>query len=215
MLLSSMYALETVTVPTIVVVRNLATLVTTVFDVAFLKTKITPYEISALLTILGGAIYYGYKDINYHYVGYCWLAVNVLATSGYQVYVKRLVAMTKFNSSTMTYYNNMLCLPCLLMGAYLQHEIEHIDKILVVPPFVQFLTFISTLLGFAMSVTGFLLNHEISATSIMVVNNSNKFVLIFISEFLIAHTQTMQTATACLVVMIAASVYSYLRVKGE
>mmetsp|Transcript_3770 Transcript_3770/g.7782 ORF Transcript_3770/g.7782 Transcript_3770/m.7782 type:complete len:303 (-) Transcript_3770:239-1147(-) len=215
MLLSSMYALETVTVPTIIVVRNLATLVTTVFDVTFLKTKITAGEVVTLFAILGGAVYYGYKDINFHIVGYCWLAVNVFATSGYQVYVKRLVAVTKFNSSTMTYYNNTLCLPFLFVGAQIENEFEYLGAFFATSGYVQILTWVSTVLGFAMSITGFLLNHEISATSIMVVNNSNKFALIFINEFLIAHTQTLQSGMACAMVMAAAAVYSYLRMKGK
>eukprot|EP00959_Pyramimonas_sp_CCMP1952_P168916 3528686-Pyramimonas_sp.AAC.1 len=173
MLLSSMYALETVTVPTIIVVRNLATLVTTVFDVTFLKTKVTIGEVISLLAILGGAVYYAYKDINFHFAGYCWLAVNVFATSGYQVYVKRLVAVTKFNSSTMTYYNNTLTIPFLFVGAQIENEFEYLTTFFETSAYVQILTWVSTVLGFAMSITGFLLNHEISATSIMVVNNSN------------------------------------------
>jgi drug/metabolite transporter (DMT)-like permease len=215
MLLSSMYALETVTVPTMIVVRNLATLVTAVFDVVFLKSKVTAGEVLTLLCILGGAIFYGFRDINFHATGYCWLVVNVLATSGYQVYVKRLVAVTKFNSSTMTYYNNTLCLPFLFMGAQIEDEFEHLGNYMMLSGYVQTMAWISTVLGFAMSITGFLLNHEISATSIMVVNNSNKFALIFINEFFLQRTQTFQSGLACAIVMVSAAGYSYIRMKGK
>eukprot|EP00854_Cymbomonas_tetramitiformis_P011082 gene11082-13099_t len=214
MLVSSMYALEYVTVPTLVVVRNLATLVTAVQDVLILKNEIQATEGASVVMILIGSYFYGQHDINFHLVGYIWLFVNVVSTSGFQIYVKYLVKRFGLNSFSMTYYNNVLSLPFLIVMCVFGNELSSIWILPTLSGSVQGLIGLSTFLGFGCSVAGFFLNQLITATTLMVVNNVNKFVLIFISELLIEQTQTAASGMGCTIVLLSGAAYSYFKMAG-
>ena len=118
------------------------------------------------------------------------------------------------SSLGMSYYNNLLSLPFFftLMLVYefpmALTDLGKLDGIGV------FLLLISSVLGMLLSVSAFLLNKTITATSQMVVNNVNKFCLIFISAYLYSD-MTVNTGTASAIVMASAAAYSYQRMNRK
>ena len=90
-LTSSLFALLYVSVPTVIVTRNLSTLSTAVLEYVFLGTKINVLSAATLIGILLGTIFYGKHDLTFDLHGYTWLLINIVATSLYQIYVKKIV----------------------------------------------------------------------------------------------------------------------------
>ena len=91
MLVSSMLALQKVTVTTLIVARNLTTLTTAVCDVHFLKSHFSEHQVHLLVLMFFGACLYGINDISFNLNGYMYLALNCFATTVYQIRVKQLV----------------------------------------------------------------------------------------------------------------------------
>ncbi|CAL6331980.1 unnamed protein product [Bathycoccus prasinos] len=70
-----------------------------------------------------GACLYGLNDISFDWFGYLYLLMNCLATTAYQIRVKVLVAELKMSPLTMSYYNNLLSIPVLLILSALQGQV--------------------------------------------------------------------------------------------
>lgn len=209
MLLSSLYALEYVTVAALIVVRNLTSLVVAAGELAVLGTVTTLQECFCLFLMAGGAALYGWSDLHFSGLGYAWLAVNVILTGSYQVYVKRLVKHVDLSALGMAYYNNLLSLPILAVVAFVR-ESDGLQRLHEVSVHTLVVLALSTVLGTILSVSAFALNRTISATSQMVVNNGNKFVLIIISAMW-NNDMTIRTAIATGLSMSSAIAYSMLR----
>ena len=88
MLSSSMFALKEVSVPTFIVIRNLATIVTATVEVGILGKHISLKEGFSIIIMLLGAIYYAHNDIYFTVWGYKYLFINVVFSSTYQVMSK-------------------------------------------------------------------------------------------------------------------------------
>jgi hypothetical protein len=213
MLVSSMFALKSVTATTLIVQRNLATVTIAIAEYFFLGTKQNLRRVFAILAMCVGSVLYAHDDLldaTFDIVGYTWLAVNIVTTTSYQIKVKSLVNELGLNSWTMSYYNNSLSLPFCLIFLALFNEVKPLTIWLESFSSPQVcLAAISCTLGFLLSVSAFQLNRMISPTSITVLNNTNKFVLIFFTAFTIdSATLSTKSVLGMIVVMAAAASYS-------
>jgi drug/metabolite transporter (DMT)-like permease len=208
MLTTSLVAFKNVTVATVVVFRNLSALFVAMCDVMILHQPVSLRSwLSIIIMIVGSVVYY-YVDGNYHFEGYIWLGLNVLGTACFQVAVKismkRVAQVGDKEGLTnwgMTYYNNILSLPFLALGATgafglgagtafeLPNELAVVDgkadaytALMNAAPKTQFCVALSTVLGFSLSLSASTLNKRITATSQMVLNNINKVVNIIVAE---------------------------------
>jgi len=69
--------------------------------------------------------------------------------------------------------------------------------------------FVSCTLGFCLSVSAFQLNRLITTTSITILNNTNKFALIFFTAYFMDYsTLSESTVAGAAIVMICAAHYS-------
>ena len=221
MLASSMLALKFVTATTLIVQRNLGTVTIAVADYFYLGTVQTKARMCAILGMCVGSVLYAWVDLDVSstvgLTGYAWLAVNVAATTAYQIKVKSLVNELDMNSWTMAYYNNLLSLPVCAMIGICQREAGTLHKFTANDgaSISQRITlFVSCTLGFCLSVSAFQLNRLITPTSITILNNTNKFVLVFFTAYFMDYsTLSGSTVAGALVVMICAAYYSLAGVK--
>ena len=126
MLVSSLLALQEVSAVTLIVIRNVTSLSVAGFEFVCLGTALQWQSAGALLGILGGAVMYSLHDITFSPVGYSWLLLNLLSTSAYQVWVKRVIASDagkKIGALGMSYVNNLLSLPVLVAVALASGEV--------------------------------------------------------------------------------------------
>lgn len=114
-LVSSLLALKDISAVTLVVLRNLKTLVVAVGERQVLRTRLAPRTVAALVGMLFGAIIYGASDLSFHARGYAWVGVNILASSTYQVYVKTLAKDADLTPLGMSYINNMVSILILVL----------------------------------------------------------------------------------------------------
>jgi len=257
MLASSLLALQEVSAVTLIVIRNLNSLSVAALEFACLGTVLPWQTVGSLLGILGGAVMYSLHDITFSFIGYSWLFLNLLSTSAYQVWVKRVVASDtgkKIGALGMSYVNNLLSLPVLFAVALANREVSGIlgsgsgiwnessaagrqnigsGGSVFTPPSVAAaaspaasglisvgkapmttlnrgsvaLLLVSGALGICLSVTAFMLNALISATSMMVANNVNKFFVILLSECFIQGTLDGFSSLGVVVVMLFGWLY--------
>lgn len=207
-LLSSFAALKHVSMATLVVVRNLTTVITCIAEYFILGSRTTDAELVCLILIVAGAALYGSFDGSFDLEGYLWLAFNSTCSASFQIYLKTL-AHVGLTPMGMSYYNNLLSLPVFATMS-LAFEPQAITKLFDLDYITGMILAVSTLLGMLLSVSAFLLNRTITATSQMVVNNMNKFLLVSISAAW-HHGMSIQSAVATCVVIFAAAGYSLLR----
>ena len=216
MLMSSLLALVYVSVPTLVVIRNLTTLLVAILEYIVLRNKISGFSVVTLVFMLLGAILYAKHDLTFSVPGYIWLCINILGTSTYQIYIKKIIHLPLFEnvgSIGMSYYNNLISLPILLISACFMGELTallskaNLNSLLEIKS--MSLVLFSGVLGFSLSISAFALNKQISATSMMVANNVNKFSIIVLSEVFVQSTLDMMASIGAVLVLFLGWLYSH------
>ena len=215
MLISSLLALVYVSVPTVIVIRNLSTLSVAVLEYFLLNATIDYLSVATLFGMLFGAVFYAIHDMTFSIPGYACLLANVVGTSCYQIYIKKIVNMPDMKDmgpTGMSYYNNLISLPILIILAVVMGELRALSSSLqsIFLPQMKSIcvVLLSCILGFSLSTSAFALNKLISPTSIMVANNVNKFSLIFLSEILVQSTLDVTASIGAVSVLFFGWLYS-------
>ncbi|CAF1472050.1 unnamed protein product [Adineta steineri] len=215
MLTSSLFALKYVSVPTVIVIRNLSTISVAILEYFVIGNKIDSLSIGTLFGMFFGAIVYALHDLTFSIEGYIWLCVNIIGTSLYQVYIKKVVHMPEMKDIgpiSMSYYNNLISLLILFLLACIMGELKsfllYFQSIFLPKIKSICIVFLSCILGFALSTSAFALNKLISPTSIMVANNVNKFALIILSEIFVQSTLDLTASIATIFVLFYGWLYS-------
>jgi hypothetical protein len=211
-LVSSMLALLRVSAVTLIVIRNLTAISVAALERAVLGTSVSGFSVVSLLGMVGGAVAFGLHDLTFDAQGYAWLVVNMVATSCYQVMVKRIIskdASAKIGPFGFAYLNNVMSVPLLALISVASREPGRIAKVVPVDERVAVTLIFSCVLGCMLSVSGFVLNTMISATSLMVVNNVNKFLVIILSELFIQRTLDGVASAGVIAVMLFGCLYAH------
>ena len=214
MLVSSMLALLKVSAVTLIVIRNLTAISVAALERMVLGTSVSGSAVVALLGMVGGAVAFGLHDLTFDVQGYAWLVVNMVATSCYQVMVKRIIskdASTKIGPFGFAYLNNVMSVPFLALIAVVNKEPGRIAGVMPIDGRVATTLLLSCFLGCMLSVSGFVLNTMISATSLMVANNVNKFLVIIFSELFIQRTLDGVASVGVVAVMLFGCLYAQSR----
>jgi drug/metabolite transporter (DMT)-like permease len=218
MLLSSLFALQNTSAVTLIVLRNLTTLSVAFFEFFALGTTISWYSVVMLLGILAGSILYGINDLGYSRLGMLWLTVNVLCTTCYQIYIKKIISSLSssgpgaFGPFEMSYLNNIISLPILVVLCGALNELSRMPDVLrSISLLNSFVVVISGFLGFMLSISAFSLNMLVSATSMMVANNVNKFAAIALSEIFLQQSLSTISAIGALLVLLFGWLYADTR----
>lgn len=209
MLYSSLEALKFISAVTLVVMRNLTTVVVAAGEHIALGVSFTRPAFLAMCGMLTSAAVYGAADMKFNPTGYAWLAVNIVSSSIYQVYVKSVATKDGTTPMGMSYLNNAISIPMLAAAssAIGENPLPWIALPHALSTWAMLL--LSGFLGYLLSTSAFFLNQVISATSIMVANNTNKFAVIIFSELFIERSLGVwSTAGACMVIVFA---YIYTR----
>jgi GDP-mannose transporter len=213
MLVSSLLALMHISAVSLVVLRNLTTLIVAVGERVFLGTRLSWSAIGALWGMLLGAVLYGLSDLAFDATGYAWLFVNIAASSSYQVYVKALARDDALSPLGMSYISNIISLPLLGFGSLILGEISSKESAAQILSAISgastaAVVLLSGMLGYLLSTSAFLLNKLISATSIMVINNATKFSVILLSEVFMERSLGLVSGSGTFLVLLFAYVYS-------
>ena len=182
MLVTSLKAFQAASIAAVVVQRNLISLVVAAAEYIFLQKGLNAMAILSLVGILVGALVFGVTDVEFDQLGYGWLFANIAVSAAFQILNKKLVHGVDLSSFGFSYFNNLISVAMLLTyavpsGALVvaTTDIAYVNVTALV---------LSCFLGLGLSVSAFALSKEVSATTMMVVNNSNKFLLVIGIELL-------------------------------
>jgi len=194
MLFTSMKSMVHSTVSTILVLRNIGPIFTTLGELMLGKLQISGGIAAAELLIVCGAVLYTGGAVDTSPQSLFWILINVAAQVTYGLMLKHTMEtspivkeMSKF---TMSFYNNLLCLPPVLLMLFLYGEHTKLtateadgtpsaDAITSVSPWGWGIIALTCVFGFVISTSGFGVQRLVSATSFLVLNNVTKFANIF------------------------------------
>jgi hypothetical protein len=215
MLYTSLRSLLYATVSTVLILRNVGAILTTIVEYYVRGMSVTRNILFAEILIVVGAFMYGWNTANFSPQGFFWVLLNVAAQVCYGVLLKHRMdthpCIKDMSKYTMSLYNNSLGLPLFLVVWLLQGEAEllpvHLEK-------VNFLgvCIISTtcVIGFMISVSGFALQKLVSATSFLVINNLTKFLNILLGMMLLRDRLVgILDSSGCVLALGAGAWYSY------
>eukprot|EP00906_Rhabdomonas_costata_P004023 RCo006034 len=181
MLFTSMQSFLYATVSAILVFRNIATIVSTVVEYLVRGKEANARIIASEVLIVLGCVIYGWTQLGIDPRGLMWVLLNVVAQVAYGNLVKvRLCTIRdahnrKLSKYTCAYYNNVLGLPMFFATFCVYGEFTKlaplIDKLTVWGCCVILFTCVA---GYFLATSGFGLQHLVSATSFLVVNNMVK-----------------------------------------
>jgi GDP-mannose transporter len=213
MLLSSLMALKHISAVSLVVLRNLTTIVVAMGERYILGARFSRPAVATLWGMLFGAAIYGASDLLFDAKGYAWLLTNIVASSTYQIYVKALAKDESLSPLDMSFISNVISVPVLAVCSVLLREMASRESVALalaslVRPATVGVVFASGFLGYALSTSAFLLNTLVSATTIMVINNANKFAVILLSEMFMERSLGIMSTAGTLIVLYFAYMYS-------
>ncbi|KAH9586246.1 EamA domain [Trypanosoma melophagium] len=216
MLYTSMKSFVYATVPTVIIIRNLGSIVTTVAEYYVLGERVNNEIILSQFVIFLGAVIYGWANSTFSMIGLFWMLLNVFAQGFYGIFVKHMTSnVPEFSSATkytLALYNNVIAMPMVFI-LFLHHK-EMGFLSLVVPRVTSFGWFwigLTCILGFMISTSGFGLQKLVSAATFIVINNLTKFLNILIGVFIMGDSMGSADGIGCVIALAAGAWYSSAR----
>ncbi|RNF06755.1 putative GDP-mannose transporter [Trypanosoma conorhini] len=215
MLYTSMKSFVYANVPTLIIIRNLGSIVTTVAEYYVLCEGVNAEIILAQVAIFCGAVVYGWTNSTFSVIGLVWMLANVVGQGCYGILVKHMtssvpgfVFATKY---TLALYNNVIAIPAI----FLLFVVEEQQRVGVLLPTVVgvgwFWIGVTCVLGFMISTSGFALQKLVSAATFIVINNLTKFLNILIGLFILHDRMGLADGAGCVIALVAGAWYSAAR----
>jgi len=214
MLASSMLALDHASMGAIIVVRNVAPIITMVIERFFgEQIRITVGVILSLLVVVGGVAMYTSVDLQFSWTGMTWMAVNMTSAVLERLLQRKMIAVEPIDVSKtgMMLLNNAVAL--IPMGLLLYFFGEHEKWYL----FRNFSYTDAMLLGcscinaIGISYAGINAQAYVSATTFMVLANLNKFVVIAFGVVVLREASSWQAILGCVLALSGGILYAKAR----
>jgi drug/metabolite transporter (DMT)-like permease len=217
MLFTSMQSFLFANVSTILVFRNIATIVSTVVEY-FVRGKVANYRIVASeITIVLGCVIYGWTQLGLKFWGLFWVLLNVGAQVAYGNIVKLYLCNLKdphgneLGKYSCAYYNNVLGLPFFFVTFALWGEYKAVvPSVMKIQTWGWCIILFTCVMGYFLATTGFGLQKLVSATSFLVINNMVKIGNILLGIiFLNDRFSGLMPALGCVISLGAGVWYSW------
>lgn len=192
MLLTNMLALKHCTLTLVIVCKTMSPIVTLMVESFYAKVQVNLQMVASLLIMLLGAVLYTRELKVEHLVGVRWLTVNVSFSVLTRLLQRRLLADNRIDisKSGCSLISNALGILPLILTAYLTGELEADaapQKLTSLSNLDMFFIIVSCVVGLGINYTTIWCQSLISATSMLVLINANRFVVILIEAFLLHH----------------------------
>mmetsp|Transcript_10696 Transcript_10696/g.23802 ORF Transcript_10696/g.23802 Transcript_10696/m.23802 type:complete len:305 (-) Transcript_10696:301-1215(-) len=214
MLASSMLALDHASMGAIVVVRNVAPLVTMAVEGFFGEAvQIDCWTVVSLLYIIGGVVLYVSTDISFSPQGMGYMLVNMVASVLERIIQRKLIALTPIDVSKtgMMLINNAVSLVLMLPVLFYFDEFSRWYRLRQLSQQSMALLVGSCVTAVAISWAGINAQSYVTATTFMVLTNLNKFVVIGFGMFILNEARTWQAYAGCLIALSGGLWYARIR----
>jgi len=218
MLLTSILALKNAPMTLVITFRVLSPLVSLAIERFYPNPlRITPLMCFSIGLMLMGAIMYTFQMPKTDWTGVQWVLLNNFFAIGDRLLQRLMLAKDQnpvdISKTAIALLNNLEGLVPLLIVAWFKHEISETPAAInALTPSGWFYVISSCLVGTGISYTGIWAQSLISATSFLVLVNTNKFLIIFLEAFVLKHkVVTRLQALGALVTVCAGVLYGRAR----
>jgi len=184
LLWSSLEGLSRVSVPLLVVARNLVPFFTAINEALFFKEKFSLQSYVALLMVCVGSIIYVSVDNTLDFKGFSLVALNLVFSVITPLVEKKLVKglMDEQTPTGLQCYRNFISIPVFLIIILSRGYIHQaIQELLQLPSSLLFIIFLSCFFGFSISLSVFFLQTLVTATSVVTANTWYKLCTLLVS----------------------------------
>jgi GDP-mannose transporter len=223
MIATSFWALQSLNVAMLTVLKNLTNLFTIGGDYFFYGRSYGTAIWACMGLMLLSALCGAFTDLTFNATGYFWQLVNCAFTAAYSLYMRgamdRVATVTsdgkKLNEFSLVYYNNLLSLPFLAAMMIFTGELHSVwrEPDLNNPSFLLVALF-SGLIGFGISFTSLWFISTTTPTIYSLVGSLNKVPLAFIGLFLFAAPWSVQNLASISVGLAAGVVFAVAKSRG-
>lgn len=188
MLLTNMLALKHCTLTLVIVCKTMSPIFTLMAESFYANVQVNLQMVASLLIMLLGAVLYTRELKVEHLVGVRWLTVNVSFSVLTRLLQRRLLADNRIDisKSGCSLISNALGILPLTLTAYLTGELEADaapQKLTSLSNLEMCFIIVSCVVGLGINYTTIWCQSLISATSMLVLINANRFVVILIEAF--------------------------------
>ncbi len=218
MLVSSMLAIDHASMGSIIAVRNLAPIPSLFAETCLDSSlKINAETMLALLLSVSGVLLYTYNDAQSSYLGLALMGLNLCAAVTERVVTRKLCALQPIDISTMgmSLLSNIAGGVLLVPLIFAFGEAPKVGQLAAFDRYQWMLLLGSCVTGVAISYMGIHVQKFVTASSFMVMTNSNKFVVIAFGIFVLGESRSWQAVLGCTVALMGGVLYANARASLE
>ena len=216
LLISSMFAMKHISLGTQILLRNLAPLFTAPLEKLFGEKTTNGYDaIIAMISIIPGTILYANEDIHFNHWGAFWISINLLTNSFQKLLQRQLVSSensVQMSKMCMVFVNNLFSLVCLLPLVYYYEYNKIVNKKFGnIDIWYYGLLFVVSLVGICIGYVGIWAQENMSASSMLILVNSNKFIAIILGMIFLGDPHSLKAIIGCSLSILATIWYGYVK----
>jgi drug/metabolite transporter (DMT)-like permease len=221
MLGTSMFAFKEASLTTILIVRNILPILTFGFEKALFNQpeSVCWKVVMSLVVTLAGSVLYGFVDVSATNLGKVLILVNCGFTIVDRLVQAKLLKGNKDFSISIAMcmlLNNALGIVPMVILAMVTGEVTHWGHSLASANLdTWFLVVMSGLCGASLGYVGLRTQQLMSGTTVLVMQNFNKLLIISLGMFLFHEHMTALSLLGCLVSLLGCFAYGYLRLPAE
>ena len=211
MLASSMLALDHATMGAIIVVRNIAPIVTMVIERIWgERIEINFWAAASLVYVIGGVVLYTSADVSFSAVGMAYMFANMVSAVLERLLQRKMIAVQPIDVSKtgMMLLNNACALVpmWLLLIGFGEHHKWHLLRNLSYLDAA--LLFFSCINAVGISYAGINAQGYVSATTFMVLSNLNKFVVVAFGIVVLHEAGSWRAIMGCFMALSGGVIYA-------
>lgn len=211
MICSGFLSLVYVNVPMVTITKNLSNLLTVAGECIFFGESISALVIISVLVMAVGSIMAGLNDLEFSVIGYFWMAVNCVFTSGYTLYMRYASTNIKLTKFGMVFYNNFLSIFLVLPLVIWSGELNVLQDPVIISPLFLTLNTIAGFLGFYLNFASLWCVAATSATTFCIVGALNKVPILIIGFVWFNAKMTSQGVMFVVIATIGGFLYAYAK----
>lgn len=121
-----------------------------------------------------GAVLAGFHDLEFSALGYFWMFMNCIFTSGYVLYMRYASSSIKLSKFGMVYYNNVLSSIILIPVLFIRQQATFFTNPMYLKPGFIISNIVAGVLGFYLNFASLWCVSATSATTFAIVGSVNK-----------------------------------------
>merc|ERR1719291_1404365 len=221
MLGTSMFAFKEASLTTILIIRNILPILSSGFEkVLFNQPESMCWKVvMSLVVTLVGSVLYGFVDVSATNLGKVLILVNCAFTIVDRLVQAHLLRGNRdFSMSIsmcMLVNNSLGIVPMLVLSALKGETANWGHALTSADKNTWFLVVMSGLCGASLSYVGLRTQQLVSGTTVLVVQNCNKLLIISIGMGLFHERLTLTSCQGCILSLLGCLAYGYLRLPSE